>query len=87
MPERTVRAHAGPEKGRYREPFETVLRRFRRSVTDGDVLGDARRKRFYMKPSDRRRAKIARSKRRVRRDEFRQQRRRKRRGTGDYSLI
>ena len=39
------------------EPFEIALKRFNRRVAADGILGDARRHRFYEKPSERRNRK------------------------------
>lgn len=46
--------------GRQNEPFERILRRFKRTVDDAGYLDDARKHDFFEKPSSKRkRAKAA----------------------------
>ena len=41
------------------EPIESALRRFKRKVQEQDIIKDARRHAFYMKPGEKKRLKQA----------------------------
>ena len=41
------------------EPLESALRRFKRKVQEADVIQDAKRHSFYLKPGEKRRVKAA----------------------------
>jgi len=57
------------------ESPESLIRRFRKKVSDSGILQDVRRKRWYMSPSEVRRLQkkkaIRRARRRQRQDEYR----------------
>lgn len=46
------------------EPFESLYRRFKRAVDDAGILGECRRRRHYLSPSQARRLKRRRALRR-----------------------
>lgn len=48
------------------EPLESALRRFKRKVQEEDVIQEARRHSFYLKPSEKRRVKAAMARKRNR---------------------
>ena len=51
---------------RERESIESVLRRFKREVQQQNIIKDIRKHSFYLKPGDRRRAKQALARKRLR---------------------
>ena len=46
-----------------KEPFEVALRRFKRKCVKDGIFSGVRKRRYYEKPSDRRRKKVASAKR------------------------
>lgn len=48
------------------EPIEHALKRFKRKVQQEDIIKDAKRHTFYMKPGEKKRAKQALARKRVR---------------------
>jgi small subunit ribosomal protein S21 len=48
------------------EPLESALRRFKRKVQEEDVIQEARRHSFYLKPGEKRRVKAAMARKRNR---------------------
>ena len=48
------------------ESIESALRRFKRKVQQEDIIKDAKRHTFYMKPGEKKRAKQALARKRVR---------------------
>ncbi len=50
------------------EPVQKLIRRFRRKVERAGIRGDARRKRHYLKPSERKREKRRRAEKRRRKE-------------------
>lgn len=44
-------------KAREGEDFESLMRRFRRAVNDANVLGECKKREFYMSPAQARREK------------------------------
>ena len=60
------------------ESAESLIRRFRKKVSDSGILKDVRRKRWYMSPSEVRRLEkkkaIRRARRRQRQQEYRRNR-------------
>ena len=47
------------------EPLESALRRFKRKVQEEDVIQEARRHSFYLKPGEKRRVKAAMARKRI----------------------
>jgi small subunit ribosomal protein S21 len=66
----TVNAHP-------KEPFEKLLRRFRKSVEAAGIIKDAKRKEYYLKPSEAKKKKKLDAEKRKRRAEARLLRRKK----------
>ena len=48
------------------EPIEHALKRFKRKVQQEDIIKDAKKHTFYMKPGEKKRAKQALARKRVR---------------------
>lgn len=48
------------------EPIEHALKRFKRKVQQEDIIKDAKKHSFYMKPGERKRAKQALARKRIR---------------------
>jgi small subunit ribosomal protein S21 len=57
------------------ESAESLIRRFRKKVSDSGILQDVRRKRWYMSPSEVRRLQKKKAIRRARRRQRQEQRR------------
>ena len=55
------------------ESLENALRRFKRKVQQEDVIKEIKRHSFYMKPGEKRRAKQALSRKRLRKKQRREQ--------------
>ncbi len=55
------------------EPLETALRRFKRKVQQEDIIKEIKKHSFYMKPGEKRRAKEALSRKRLRKKLRREQ--------------
>ena len=53
-------------KVRERESIESALRRFKREVQQQNIIKDIRKHSFYLKPGDKRRAKQALARKRLR---------------------
>jgi len=51
------------------EPFESLMRRFKRSISKNGIMKDIQSKRFYEKPSQRKNRKKAESIKRTRKKE------------------
>ena len=58
---------------RRNEPFESLLRRFKKSVEKSDLMKDLRDKEFYEKPSLKRKRQKAAAKKRVYRQRMEEQ--------------
>ncbi len=55
------------------ESLENALRRFKRKVQQEDIIKEIKRHSFYMKPGEKRRAKQALSRKRLRKKQRREQ--------------
>jgi small subunit ribosomal protein S21 len=55
------------------EPLESALRRFKRKVQQEDIIKEIKKHSFYMKPGEKRRAKEALSRKRLRKKLRREQ--------------
>jgi len=55
------------------ESLENALRRFKRKVQQEDIIKEIKKHSFYMKPGERRRAKEALSRKRLRKKQRREQ--------------
>ena len=55
------------------EPIENALRRFKRKVQQEDIIKEIKKHSFYMKPGEKRRAKQALSRKRLRKKQRREQ--------------
>lgn len=51
-----------------KEPFESLLRRFKRAVDSADIIREVREREFYEKPSTKRKKAKAAAKKRTQRD-------------------
>ena len=54
------------------EPLENALRRFKRKVQQEDIIKEIKKHSFYMKPGEKRRAKEALSRKRLRKKQRRE---------------
>jgi small subunit ribosomal protein S21 len=75
-------SHHNPEGGELRvaevviqegESLENALRRFKRKVQQEDIIKEIKKHSFYMKPGEKRRAKQALSRKRLRKKQRREQ--------------
>ena len=55
------------------EPLENALRRFKRKVQQEDIIKEVKRHSYYLKPGEKRRAKEALSRKRLRKKQRREQ--------------
>ena len=55
------------------EPLEAALRRFKRKVQQEDVIKEIKKHSYYMKPGEKRRAKAALARKRMRKKQRREQ--------------
>lgn len=55
------------------ETLENALRRFKRKVQQADIIKEIKKHSFYMKPGERRRAKKALARKRIRKKQRREQ--------------
>jgi len=59
------------------ESIEHLLKRFRKQVTRDKIMGDVKKKRFFVSDSEKRRLALRKAKRRERRRKWRLERRRR----------
>lgn len=55
------------------ETLENALRRFKRKVQQSDIIKEIKRHSYYMKPGEKRRAKTALARKRIRKKQRREQ--------------